>query len=52
MKRETLQDLKANNCSYQSDVLCINNKGTTVADLGIWGKALSHDEMVAWSSCR
>ena len=49
---ETFKDLKANNCSYQADILCLDNMGTTVTDLGIWGKALSHNEMVAWSTCR
>ena len=36
----------------QADILCLDNMGTTVTDLGIWGKALSHNEMVAWSTCR
>ena len=52
MERENFLQLKANNCTYQQDRPCTDSAGTTVADLGIWEKSLSHDEMVGWSACR
>ena len=52
VEREIFQQIKTNNCTYQPDILCIDSAGTTVADLGIWEKALSLDDMVGWSSCR
>ena len=46
-----LHELKANNCTHDRDYTCVNNVGTTVADLSVWEKALSTTEMVAWSTC-
>ena len=52
MERESFQKLKANNCTHQLDTPCADGAGTVVADIGIWDRALSHEEMVGWSECR
>ena len=52
MERESFQKLKANNCTHQLDTPCTDSAGTVVADIGIWDRALSHEEMVGWSLCR
>ena len=52
VERESFQELKANNCTHHSDSPCTDSAGTVVADIGIWDRALSHNEMVSWSVCR
>ena len=52
VERESFQKLKANNCTHQLDTPCTDSAGTVVADIGIWDRALSHEEMVGWSLCR
>ena len=52
VNREVFRDLKANNCSYYPNLNCSDSAGTRVADLGVWDKALSYEEMVGWTTCR
>ena len=52
LNTDFLRELKANNCSHNKNYTCVNAVGTTVADLGVWEKALTTSEMVAWSTCR
>ena len=52
VKNDILSDLKANNCSYNKEKLCVNEAGTIVGDLVVWDEALATDEMVSWTTCR
>ena len=49
--KTTIQKTEVNNCSSKLD-MCVNDYGTKVIDLNIWGNALSLDQLVKWTTCR